>query len=595
MIYVIDPTLCTTSAYSGKMTFEGEWYYYYGNGEYGFTPEKGEEFFTGEYHDIDGKEFPTEPSTPDQEVPTDPTPVDTNRYYFYMPDEWKNEYTETAGIYWWDGTDSCSAWPGYTANKADADGVYYYDVPTDVTFVIWNNNIDGGSDPAQDIYKASAQTINIGTEYYEAGESDNYPEGTDSFDGMIYVIDPTLDSTSPLNTKYTAEGEWYYYYGNGEYGFTPEKGEVFFTGKTHIIEGENPTEPSTPDETNRYYFYMPDEWKNEYTDTAGIYWWEGTDACLAWPGYTANKADADGVYYYDVPTDVTTVIWNNNIDGGSDKTQDIYKASAQTINIGTEYYDPGESDNYPEGTDSFDGMIYVIDPTLDITSPPNSKYTGEGEWYYYYGNGEYGFTPEKGEEFFTGKTHIIEGENPSTSDEIILTDEETLVSVQGVVDADLTVKVVDSDSQIRDIDFILFGEKVGKVYDITLKKDGEETQPDGKVTVKIPASEESCAVYRMESDGTLTDMNAWYEDGFMVFETEHFSLYVVTEALTFVNYGDADLDGEITIKDATLIQKAVALLVTLSNNEKYYADINDDGEINIKDATDIQKYVAGII
>ena len=36
--------------------------------------------------------------------------VDTNRYFFYMPDDWYNEYTSTAGVYWWDGTDACPTW-----------------------------------------------------------------------------------------------------------------------------------------------------------------------------------------------------------------------------------------------------------------------------------------------------------------------------------------------------------------------------------------------------------------------------------------------------------------------------------------------------
>ena len=37
--------------------------------------------------------------------------------------------------------------------------------------------------------------------------------------------------------------------------------------------------PSEGTETTRIYFYMPESWYNEYTDTAGAYWWEGTDAC----------------------------------------------------------------------------------------------------------------------------------------------------------------------------------------------------------------------------------------------------------------------------------------------------------------------------
>lgn len=69
-------------------------------------------------------------------------------------------------------------------------------------------------------------------------------------------------------------------------------------------------------------------------------------------------------------------------------------------------------------------------------------------------------------------------------------------------------------------------------YNITLVADGNEIQPADSVTVKIPVPEtfdpETCAVYRMEADGARTDMNAVYENGYMVFSTDHFSEYVIT-------------------------------------------------------------------
>lgn len=58
--------------------------------------------------------------------------------------------------------------------------------------------------------------------------------------------------------------------------------------------------------------------------------------------------------------------------------------------------------------------------------------------------------------------------------------------------------------------------------------------------------------------------------------------------------GDVDSDGDVTIKDATRIQKTLAGLVVLSDLQKAFADVDGVGDINIKDATVIQKYVAGI-
>ncbi|MBQ3073548.1 MAG: hypothetical protein IJD19_02580 [Ruminococcus sp.] len=160
--------------------------------------------------------------------------------------------------------------------------------------------------------------------------------------------------------------------------------------------------PEVAEGCNRYFFYMPEIWKNDYAYTAGIYWWSGTGAHTTWPGQAAEEADVPGVYYCDVPTDVGTIIWNNFIDGGTDKTLDIYTAAVQTKNIGCEYYEPGESDLYPEGNDGFDGMIYVTDMNQVEINDFSGKMTFAGEWYYYYGDGKYGTSPVEGEsEIFT--------------------------------------------------------------------------------------------------------------------------------------------------------------------------------------------------
>ncbi len=56
--------------------------------------------------------------------------------------------------------------------------------------------------------------------------------------------------------------------------------------------------------------------------------------------------------------------------------------------------------------------------------------------------------------------------------------------------------------------------------------------------------------------------------------------------------GDADLDGNRTIKDATLIQKRVSRLVEFTYLQSILSDTNEDGIINVKDATLIQKALA---
>ena len=75
--------------------------------------------------------------------------------------------------------------------------------------------------------------------------------------------------------------------------------------------------------------------------------------------------------------------------------------------------------------------------------------------------------------------------------------------------------------------------EIVKAFDITMKnKDGVHVQPDGTVKVKLPldwSKEGVYKVYRVNDDGTLTDMNAYRQGSHMVFDTDHFSIYVIVD------------------------------------------------------------------
>ena len=58
--------------------------------------------------------------------------------------------------------------------------------------------------------------------------------------------------------------------------------------------------------------------------------------------------------------------------------------------------------------------------------------------------------------------------------------------------------------------------------------------------------------------------------------------------------GDADGDGEITIRDATSIQRALADMEVLPSFNETAADVDGDGEMTIADVTSIQRYLADI-
>lgn len=58
--------------------------------------------------------------------------------------------------------------------------------------------------------------------------------------------------------------------------------------------------------------------------------------------------------------------------------------------------------------------------------------------------------------------------------------------------------------------------------------------------------------------------------------------------------GDVDGDGDVKIKDVTMIQRAAAFIVELTEAQTKAADVNADTKVNVNDATAIQRYVAGI-
>ena len=203
-------------------------------------------------------------------VPTEGT--DTYRYYFYMPQNWENECTTTAGAYWWEGTDACPTWQDmYKVKETEVENIFCIDAPQDVAKIIFNNYVDGGEDPEAPQYTKAAQTADI-TCVNSDGEdawgywpeadgfpADNalYPDGIRDFDNMIYVIDEARIEINELNQKQTCVGQWYYYYGNGEYGYEPVKGDgavyntQYMSFEKALEDKENkvkpePTEPTEP-------------------------------------------------------------------------------------------------------------------------------------------------------------------------------------------------------------------------------------------------------------------------------------------------------------------------------------------------------------
>ena len=202
----------------------------------------------------------------------------------------------------------------------------------------------------------------------------------------------------------------------------------------------------------------------------------------------------------------------------------------------------------------------------------------------YTGSAAETYAEQNGFEFVSIGT-ISELHDDSTDISVVLTDNVEL-SVTDVTNSETTGNIQ-----------IASGEKIEKAFDIKLLNNGETTQPSGEATVKIPCNNENAKVYHVEANGSLTDMNAAYKNGYLVFTANRFSVYILTVPNpnhdTPIMLGDADCDGEVTILDATTIQRVLVNLTVASYNEAA-ADVDGDGEVTIVDATFIQRYLANL-
>ena len=118
---------------------------------------------------------------------------------------------------------------------------------------------------------------------------------------------------------------------------------------------------------------------------------------------------------------------------------------------------------------------------------------------------------------------IGEGENNSHG---------VIVNTNGNMDTEAVLQVFRV-SNNNTIEIILGGNgdhlKKYELYNICFVKNDQLVQPSGKVTVRIPIpdgmQEDTCNVYRQEPDGTWTILTAHIDGNYLVFETDHFSLY----------------------------------------------------------------------
>lgn len=95
-------------------------------------------------------------------------------------------------------------------------------------------------------------------------------------------------------------------------------------------------------------------------------------------------------------------------------------------------------------------------------------------------------------------------------------------------------------------------------------------------------------------DGTTTELLDWYKTERNDTLGGTFVIKAVAVKNDNIMKGDVDLDGTISVIDATLVQKYIVKLSELDNTQLFNAECDGDGTITIADATKIQKMVVGL-
>lgn len=140
-------------------------------------------------------------------------------------------------------------------------------------------------------------------------------------------------------------------------------------------------------------------------------------------------------------------------------------------------------------------------------------------------------------------------------------DSEAVLQVFRISNNDTVEVILDSDNPLETYE----------LYNICFVKNDQLIQPNGKVTVYMPIPDgmngSTCKVYRQEEDGAWTILDAHKERNYLVFETDHFSLYaVVGEAqnikiyslptnTTYINGNTLSTDGLVIDIDGILMSE----------------------------------------
>ncbi len=186
-------------------------------------------------------------------------------------------------------------------------------------------------------------------------------------------------------------------------------------------------------------------------------------------------------------------------------------------------------------TEILAGAFYECKGLTEVTIPETVKKIGTDAFTYYdYDTSWYkgldiiirGVTGSAAETYAreNGITFVALDSEPVTDTVTKIIDDESKITVEGVLPDGVALKVnpltVD---KTKDPDVIAS-------YDISLINDeNAAVQPDGTIKISIPCDTKDCKVMWVKDNGTKTDMNAEYINGYYVFTTDHLSVYQIVK------------------------------------------------------------------
>lgn len=133
-------------------------------------------------------------------------------------------------------------------------------------------------------------------------------------------------------------------------------------------------------------------------------------------------------------------------------------------------------------------------------------------------------------------------------------------------------------------------EKYIDVVEMSLYQNGEKVQPNGTVEVAVPLPQGiifmNVRIYRKEEDGTYTKMKCKVENGYIYFNTEHFSVYCIVadcdqlEGLNFENdYISLNVDQAFTQLPMYYPENSIGTELVWSSSDENVAVVTPMGNV----------------